>query len=120
VIVNGEVAHALRVVVGVARRSRYGRGNAVFFDFINVEATRLEAPAPGIGDDVDAGGGFQRVLHGGDAALIELCLGDDADGLRRFLRREGEAGGGAHRCGGVAARVFGAGVVAAAFDGNGL
>ena len=119
-IVNGEVAHALRVVVGVARRSRYGRGNAVFFDFINVEATRLEAPAPGIGDDVDAGGGFQRVLHGGDAALIELCLGDDADGLRRFLRREGEAGGGAHRCGGVAARVFGAGVVAAAFDGNGL
>ena len=76
--------------------------------------------AGAVAGDVDPGGGAQRVFDGGQPLVVKLRFGDDADGLRRFARREGEAGGGAHRRGGVGIDVLGAGVVAVALDGDGL
>ena len=122
VVVQRQVHLLFRVAEGVAGHARRADGgaDAVFFDLLDKKAARLVHGAGAVAGDVHPGGGAQRVFDGGQPLVVELRFGDDADGLRRFARREGEAGGGAHRRCGVGIDVFGAGVVAVALDSDGL
>ena len=97
VVINGHVGHALRVTVGVAGVAcRHGGGHAVFFNLVDVEAPRLVAHTVAVADDVDARGGLERLVHGVDAALLELLLRHHRDGLRRLPHRQFHARGGLH------------------------
>lgn len=111
-----------RVAEGVAGHARRADGgaDAVFFDLLDKKAARLVYGAAAMAGNVHPGGGAQGVFDGGHPLVVKLGFGDDADRLRRFARREGEAGGGVHRRGGVGIDVFGAGVVAVTLDGDGL
>ena len=86
----------------VAAHGADGTVNAVFADLRDVEAARLVAVLVALTVDVEAGGGFQGIFQGGEAAIIHLLAGDDTDGLRGILDGKVEAGGGGCRGDGVA------------------
>ena len=120
VVVHRQIGLALGIENGFAHITGNIGRNAVFFYLVDIETARHEARAVGIAHNGNPRSGLQRVFQTGNALTFNLGFGDDADGLRRFARREGEAGGGAHRRGGVGIDVFGAGVVAVTLDGDGL
>lgn len=88
-------------------------------DAIQLEVVDVEAPCRVVGavglDALDrhARCVHQRVVHGIQAKVVELGPREGADGLRRFLRREGQSGGRARAPAAVAVAVLRGGVLPA-------
>jgi hypothetical protein len=120
-VVKRQIGGVGRVAVGAAEAEAAGRADlachAVFFKLLDKVAARHEVGAAAGLENVDAGGGFQRVFQRGDALVFELFFGNDGNGLGNVFRCENQAGGGAQGGGGVAVAVFRA--QAAVFGGNG-
>ena len=101
-------------------RARPVHVHAIDLVFVDGEAARAEGVTASVHfADGDAGRAGQGFGEGGEVLVTHLLLGDDADGLRRFLRGERHAGGAAHGGYGVVARVFAGDTAFVGGDGDG-
>lgn len=126
---------------GVAGTGRQAGGAAYYFDTVVDDGVRVGLHAPeriehavhlevidritpgGIPGPVriqmldrHAGGLAQSVGQGIEIEIVHLLAGDHRNGLRRFLDRQVQPGGGTHRAGGIGPGVLGIGTQAFGAD----
>ena len=109
----GGAAHQLDPVVGrrvVQERAHRGRSrHPVDLVVLQIGAARIDGgavlPEGGVLQD-DAGRRFQRIGHRGQVLVVQPLAGQHRDRLRRFLRRQVQAGGTAGGGRGVRARAL--------------